>query len=376
MFNKSDLSRNQNQLFGKQSKCGYDWWWHSFTAHNAKTGEEKPFFLEFFICNPSLGGEKPIFGQLKENKANGVKPSYLMVKAGTWRKNAVQLHRFFGWEKIDAPFTNPFYIKAENCYLDEFSSYGKIDISKEDSENHPEWMCDSGSLEWNLKIHKKIAFNVGFGAGKLFRKLQLFEMFWHAEGMKTCFEGEIIFNGEKYIVQNETSFGYADKNWGKDFTSPWLWLSSNNLVSKISGKKLENSVFDIGGGRPKCGPIVLNRKLLSAFWYEGKPYEFNFSKFWTNTKTKFSCKETENQIIWHVEQKTWRNKMITDVTCEKKDMLLVNYEAPNGKKLHNKLWNGGNGKGTVKLYHKNKLIDEIECKNVGCEYGTFDGEKW
>lgn len=208
-----------------------------------------------------------------------------MVKAGTWGKNAIQLHSFFGWKKIDAPFSNPFYIKAEDCYLDEFSSYGKIDISKEDSENHPEWMCDFGSLEWNLKIHKKIAFNVGFGAEKLFRKLQLFEMFWHAEGMKTCFEGEIIFNGEKYIVQNEKSF-------------------------------------------------------------------------------------------WHVEQKTWTNKMITDVTCKKEDMLLVNYEAPNGKKLHNKLWNGGNGKGTVKLYHKNKLIDEIECKNVGCEYGTFDGEKW
>lgn len=68
MFNKSDLSRNQNQLFGNQSKCGYDWWWHSFTAHNAKTGEEKPFFLEFFICNPSLGGENQFLVNLKKIK--------------------------------------------------------------------------------------------------------------------------------------------------------------------------------------------------------------------------------------------------------------------------------------------------------------------
>ena len=42
----------------------------------------------------------------------------------------------------------------------------------------------------------------------------------------------------------------------------------------------------------------------------------------------------------------------TDITCEKKDMLFVNYEAPNCKKLHNRLWNGGNGKGSVKLYIK------------------------
>lgn len=153
-----------------------------------------------------------------------------------------------------------------------------------------------------------------------------------------------------------------------------MWLSSNNLTSKLTGKKLENSVFDIGGGRPKIGFIALNRKLLSAFYYEGKEYEFNFSKFWTNTRTKFNCYETEDEIIWHVEQKTWNNKMVSDIRCYKKDMLLVNYEAPNGKKLHNRLWNGGNGTGIVKLYHKGQLIDEIEARNIGCEYGEYDKE--
>ena len=63
--------------------------------------------------------------------------------------------------------------------------------------------------------------------------------------------------------------------------------------------------------------------------------------------------------------------MVSDFRCSKKDMLLVNYEAPNGKKLHNRLWNGGNGVGVIKLYHKGKLIDEIEAKNVGCEYGEY-----
>ena len=53
-------------------------------------------------------------------------------------------------------------------------------------------------------------------------------------------------------------------------------------------------------------------------------------------------------------------------------MLWINYEAPNGKKLHNRLWNGGNGVGTISLYHKKKLIDTIEAKNIGCEYGEFD----
>ena len=48
-FNKHDISRNACQLFGLQAHQGYDWWWHSFTAHDALTGEAKPFFIEFFL---------------------------------------------------------------------------------------------------------------------------------------------------------------------------------------------------------------------------------------------------------------------------------------------------------------------------------------
>ncbi|ORY80631.1 hypothetical protein LY90DRAFT_697891 [Neocallimastix californiae] len=353
MFDKSDVTRNEFQLTRGQAKCGYDWWWHSFTGRNEKTGEEKPFFIEFFVCNPALsgGGDRPIFGQLKENREKGIKPSYLMVKVGAWGEDHAQLHRFFGWNKVMVKGKAPFSIEAEDCFLSERETHGRVVISKEEATAHPEYMCDSGTMEWNLKIEKKIPFNVGYGASKLFSFLQLFEMFWHAEGMKTIYE---------------------DKNWGKNFTSPWVWLSSNHLVSKITGKKLENSVFDIGGGRPKIAFISLPRKLLSAFYYEGRCFEFNFSKFWTMTRTRFTGYEQEDKIIWHVEQKTWNTQVVVDVECLKKDMILFNYEAPTGEKRHTRLWNGGNGVGTIKLYQNGQLIDEMEAKNIGCEYGEFD----
>ncbi|MCF0174721.1 MAG: hypothetical protein HUJ95_05200, partial [Bacteroidales bacterium] len=78
---KQDPRRNAFMLDGSFAGQGYDWWWHSFTGVNKATGEEKAFFIEFFLCNPALGGAKPVFGQLPENKAKGIKPSYLMVKA-------------------------------------------------------------------------------------------------------------------------------------------------------------------------------------------------------------------------------------------------------------------------------------------------------
>lgn len=371
---KNDISRNEFMLTKGQAKCGYDWWWHSFTAHNAETGEERPFFLEFFVCNPATGGDEPVFGQLPENKAKGIKPSYLMIKVGCWGKGAKQIHRFFGWNKFDITPNKkvPFEITADDCFLTETKTYGKINLSEEENSAHPEYMCDAGDVEWDLKIKKIIPFNVGYGAGKTLRNMQAFEMFWHVEGMKTEYEGEIVMDGVRYIVDPKTCYGYADKNWGKNFTSPWVWLSSCNLTSKKTGKKLENSAFDIGGGRPKIGPVALNRQLLSLFDYEGELFEFNFSKLWDNVSTKFECRETDKQIIWHVEQSTWNKKMVTDITCEKDEMLFVNYEAPTGEKRHNKLWNGGNGVGTVKLYKKGQLVDEITCENVGCEYGEFD----
>ncbi len=74
-----------------------------------------------------------------------------------------------------------------------------------------------------------------------------------------------------------------------------------------------------------------------------------------------------------MEQRSTSGRMVTDVTCEKKDMLLVNYESPDGAKRHNRLWNGGNGVGTIELYDiRGRLVDRIHAENIGCEYGEYD----
>ena len=56
-------------------------------------------------------------------------------------------------------------------------------------------------------------------------------------------------------------------------------------------------------------------------------------------------------------------------------MLFVNYEAPDGAKRHNRLWNGGTGTGRLLLFDKlgpsRTLVDDIAVANVGCEYGEY-----
>ena len=77
---------------------------------DAETGEAKPFFIEFFLCNPALGGDEPVFGQIPGKPQ---RPSYLMVKAGAWGADAAQLHRFWGWNRIKVDWDRRTFTGAE-----------------------------------------------------------------------------------------------------------------------------------------------------------------------------------------------------------------------------------------------------------------------
>lgn len=375
-MNKSDITRDYCMLKGPLAKKGYDWWWHSFTAEHAKTGARKSFYIEYFLCNPALAQEQPVLiWNDPEGRNAGRRPSYCMVNAGFWGKEKGQLHRFFPWSKVSILMNTPLNLMADDCICTETRIKGSVHVSAQEAAAHPEWMSDAGEMEWDLRVHKQVAYHAGYGASQFFRALNAFEMFWHAEGMKTSFSGWVRLNGEEYRVKPETCYGYADKNWGSDFTSPWVWLSSNDLVSNLTGQRLRNSVFGVGGGRPKVFGISLNRKLLGQFYYEGRDYAFNFSKFWTGSRTDFTCTETDTQILWKVTQATFRAKMEAEIACNKDEMLLIRYESPDGYMRHNRLWNGGNGFGTVRLYEKQHgrwvLIDDVQACSVGCEYGEY-----
>ena len=337
---------------------------------------EKTFYIEYFLYNPALAQPEPglVWNDPEKQKA-GKRPSYCMVNAGFWSKEKGQLHRFFPWSQVSIPMNEPLHLMAGDCTCTETRLTGSIRVTREQVAAHREWMSDAGEMEWDLRVHKLVAYHVGYGASRFFRALNAFEMFWHAEGMKTAFEGWVRLNGEEYRVHPETCYGYADKNWGGDFTSPWVWLSSSDLVSRRTGKRLQNSVFEVDGGRPKVFGFALNRKLLGQFYYEGRDYEFNFSKFWTGSRTFFDCTETDTQILWKVTQTTFRTKTEAEIACNKEEMLLINHESPDGFKRHTRLWNCGNGFGTVRLYEKHRgrwhLIDDMEAGSVGCEYGEY-----
>jgi len=130
MFNHHDITRDAFMLRGPLAHHGYDWWWHSFTAQDTETGEDRPFFIEFFVCNPALAENQPVLGQLPENQAAGKKPSYLMVKAGTWGENACQLHRFFSLKDVTLHPDAPYRIEAADCLACETALKGSAAVAE------------------------------------------------------------------------------------------------------------------------------------------------------------------------------------------------------------------------------------------------------
>lgn len=367
-MNRSDLKRNMFMLKGPLARRGYDWWWHSFTGYHHVTGEAKTFFIEYFFCNPGLQEDKVVFGEGKRA------PSYAMMKVGVWGEHAKQVHNFYPWHMV-ACDQNALSIQFGDCQLTEKRIRGACSVSAEEAQAHPEWFSDAGHLVWDLRVNKSIAYNVGYGASKIMRALNAFEMFWHAEGVQTFYEGIVTWNDETYHVEPSTCYGYADKNWGKDFTSPWIWLSSCHLIRKGTGEKLQNSALEIGGGRPKVLGMPLDRKVLIFFSLEGEAIEFNFSKFWKYNQVAFDFLEGDTENTWYVKGINRRHELEVTIHCAKKDMLLIRYESPDGMMRHKKLWNGGTGYGTVKCFNRTGrsrvLKDEFEVFNVGCEYGAY-----
>jgi len=370
VFTKSDISRNEYMLTEKLAQKGYDCWRHLFTGKSLLTGQEKTFFIEYFLCNPALAGDRPVLGQSPENRTAGKRPSYLMIKAGHWGKNARQIHRFLAWKKISLRQNAPFSLKASDCLLSETFLKGCVSVSDAEAARNPQYLCQSGSMSWNLQVNKKIPFHAGHAADSFIRTLHASNTCWHAQGMKTEYEGTVTLDGEEYLINPETSYGYADKLWGSDFDPSRVHLSSSDLLSSKTGLRLTNSAFVFAGSPVKIFFTRKQHRFTGGLFYEGSQFEFNFLKFLAFPSTKFYCQETPDELTWHIRLESLTALVKLEVHCPKNEMLFMNYESPDGTNLSGRLISGGTGTGFLRLYRKTGtrrvLIDELVARHVNC----------
>lgn len=373
-MNQSDLNRNSYMLRGSLAKKGYMRWSHSFTGVQEDTGETRTFFIDFLILNPGLGGDQPILGQHPYYKKRGMKPSYVMVKAGVFPDEngdgGRQLHAFYPISALKAT-GSPLVMQIEDCFYSENRIAGYVEVSPAEAR-HRSFMTDAGWMEWDVEIHKAVSCHTGILAGAFFRVINGMESFWHGEGIRSFFRGTVILNGVTYQVSPNTSYGYADKHWGRGCNRPLLQFSSGRLTSKRTDKELKHSVLAINGCCPRFLCFPLRRRLMIQLTYMGEDYEFGFAKPPFFSRQKWEIKETNRRFIWHIMAQNKNAVIRISCSCTKEQMMRLRYETPEGHRLKSPLWTGCGGTGTIQLYRREKgekqLIDTLRLEDAVCRW--------
>lgn len=384
-MNLSDANKNSYLLRGSLAKKGYMRWWHSFSGIHSESGETRTFFVEIMTLNPALYSSfrkdlsniipegQPILGQHPFFKKRGLRPSYVMIKAGIYPdaagKDGKQLHAFYPISELRTAL-RPFVMEVDDCFYSEERIRGYVEVSEQEA-GHPFFLSDAGTMEWDLEVYKAISCNTGHLSHPFAQWINLLDSYWHGEGIKSYFRGTVTLDGETYEITPETSHGYADKHWGHSFNRPWFQLSCGNLTSQRTGKLLRNCALAINGCCPRFLWFPLRHKLLIQLTYTGEDFEFGRKPFLLSA-CKWETKSTNKRYIWHILAQNKDSVIKISGSCTKEVMLQLKYESPEGILSKAPLLSGAAACGTIQLFRRREggreLLDTLQMQDGLCMY--------
>ena len=380
---KKSIKYSRYGLSGTSKKIGVNFWRCFFTAFEKNSAAEQLFFLELEMINPAMSPSEPLLGfkprititeddlqyalagttsasELKSE--NIVQPSYVVVRFGTLGAAPKQIcayHSLKGMKFSNKPFT----IQMDNKIFGEDQLSGFINITEDDYQKHPEYLCDKGYASWNLKYEVIRDMTEGYK-----NKSEQ----WMPYGIRTDFSGIVSFDGADYIVEPRKCHGYMDRYWGKTFPYDWFHIYSSNLQSIISGRVLKDSYFAIQG--------AFEDRLSFIGGFEGADILFPADAKKRLYTCVYDCVQApstedpdENKLHWSVSinSKLW--VIDIDLYCRINELSNRNLELPEGNRKILSVVQGATGTGEIKLFKKNRnTLEQIEYANITkavCEFG-------
>ncbi|MBQ9238252.1 MAG: hypothetical protein IJ191_02925 [Treponema sp.] len=383
---KNSIDSRKYRLPGVLKKNGFLTHRFFFTGFEKITNVERKFFIEVCQLNPALSPLEPVLGfesriQVSESALqyalagtesadaviheHVVQPSYIVVRAGTFGAGAKQVCQYYAAKTMTVS-RKKFLIEADNCTFKNESLLGKISCAENEVIAHPEYFCDSGTVSWN--IHYTLHHDTA-DTGYCIKTEK-----WFPIGGAAEFFGTIVFDGCEYRVIEETSSGVIDVSCGRTYPLPLVHIASSHLTSIISGKRLENSCFAVhgeyGGGVALFASFDA-RKLV----FRPHPKKSGY----TNQCTCVIMPEDEagEKLHWSVSVSNRQWIVDVDIFCPSKELMVREFELPEGNKKTVKVLGGGTGSGEIKLYRRLKknsieLIEHARVENALCEYGRGD----
>ncbi|MCR4580853.1 MAG: hypothetical protein K5681_10965 [Treponema sp.] len=371
---------------GKRRKFGINYWRFFFYGINSISGSEQMFFIELEMLNPWLNPSEPYLSYKSRvsitaedlqyalagtQSAHNLEteelklPSYCAIRVGKIGGRAKQICSYFSVREMNF-HSKPFEIQIGNKFFSENRISGFLNLSKEEVAEHPEYLCDSGSVTWELNYEIDNEYKEGYKSP---------EMRWFPFGLKTVFTGKLNFDGVDYIVDPRKCCGYIERFWGKTMPEPWFHITAENLTSEITGKTLFNSSFAIKGS--------FNEKVSFLGKFEDVEIIFaadsrqkSYSAVWDCIQMPEAEDIDENLLHWSVSlhNKIW--VIDIDVYCKIRELFNRSIELPDNSRRIMNLLEGGTGTGEVKLYKRvGSTLEQIEHANlvkVVCEFGHIE----
>jgi len=388
IVDKKQLKSIKFGLNGAKKKIGINYWRFVFNGAEEMSGAEQMFFIEFEMVNPWLSPSEVVLGfkprvKITENDLqyalagtksaqsfdteDKVQPSYCSIRIGMLGKKAKQLCYYFPVKQVSFK-NNPFEINIDNKFITEKGTGGFLSISEEDKTAHPEYLCDSGYVKWDISYEPKKSFLDGYSndGNK-----------WFPCGLNTEYTGKISFDGTDYIVTPQKSSGYMERYWGKKLPETWFHVSSATITSVITGKSLLGSSFAVQG--------VFDNKLSFAGVFDDLEIQFFAEKakkinlVWDCAQMPEKDEPDTNLLHWtsSFDNKKWVVDL--DIFCKITELYNRSIELPGGARKVLNLLEGATGYGELKLYKKNgntlEQIEHAQLVKVICEFGqTEEGE--
>lgn len=373
-MNLSDRSRNAEMLTGSFAKKGYMQFFHSFHGTEEGTGAVRSFFVEFLIVNPAYSYDRPVLAHFPFIRKLGLQPSYVCIKAGMYPnekgEDGLELSKYYPISALCSTHS-PLVMQVEDCFYSEERLSGHLFVTEE-TASHKYNLTDAGEMSWNLELQKTVSCHTGILACPLFQRLHALESYWHGEGIKTFFRGQVTVNHVSYRIQADTSFGYADKHWGRSINNPLFRLSCSRLTSEKTGQVLRHSALAVDGCSPRFFFFPMRKKLLLQLTYTGEDFNFGFSPF-ALSRCLWETKSTKKRLIWHLKAQNKNAIIKLSASCTKKQLLPFRYESPEGVIDKTPILGGSALTGTIRLYRRLpggcvELVDTLHMEQGFCEY--------
>lgn len=386
---KSTKIDKYNRYLLKHSfkKNGFDVWRFFINSFNSTTGEQCTFFLEYYVVNPALSPKECVLGfKSRVNKSAAdlqyalagtvsvedvnleqyVQPSFVMVRAGCLGRGGKVVSSYFPSSEVTFNKKDVIFSAGEGdkvCLITENAIKGNVSVSYSELQEKSELLCNAGSIDWDLRYDRKISFD------EVYRNKNIN---WAPVGTFTVFAGSIHYDGAEYRVLPKSSFGYIDKNWGRDFVSPFFHIHCSNLNSTITGRMLENSCFVVQGEYDECVSILAKIEDRIITFPVDKKKKFSI----TYNCLEMPEDETGVKLHWTVSVHDKNYVLDIDIFCKAEEMLVRDFESPGGERKVLKILGGRTDTGELRLYkciRKNlELLEHANVSGAVCEYGNIE----